>query len=340
MPNLWLVFTTGLLTGGLTCMAVQGSLLATSLLTLKQKGKLSSPKNKILALGAFLSAKLLSYILLGALLGWFGSFFTISINFQITMTLLVVVFMLGSAANMLDLHPIFRYFSLSPPRVITRFIRAKSKSDELVTPFILGLLTVLIPCGTTQAMMVLAVGSGNPIGGAMTMGTFVLGTIPVFFALGYGVSSLGDVFQNRFRTIAATLIILLALWNLNTALTQSGTKWTFQGIGKEILCTVSFCDNPKAARADSQAVTEATIYITSRGYEVDNPVLKAGAKIALHVKNTDGSNCAQAFTIPDYGIQKFVPVGESVDFEITAPASGNLSFMCSMGMYRGEFLVK
>jgi len=55
----------------------------------------------------------------------------------------------------------------------------------------LGGLTVLIPCGVTQAMMAGAMALGTPIAGALLMAAFTLGTWPVFFGLAYGASSLG-----------------------------------------------------------------------------------------------------------------------------------------------------
>ncbi|OGG10031.1 hypothetical protein A2154_04325 [Candidatus Gottesmanbacteria bacterium RBG_16_43_7] len=336
---MWLVFTTGLLTGGLTCMAVQGSLLATALLTLEQKAKLISSRSRVWAISAFLLAKLVAYTLLGALLGWFGSMFTLSIPFQFLLTLAVAVFMLGCAGNILGIHPIFRYFALTPPRFVSRFIRSQSKAGEVFTPILLGALTVFIPCGTTQAMMVLSMGTGNPIWGALVLDAFVLGTIPVFFILGLSLTSLKDIFQARFRIVAATLIILLALWNVNSALTLTGTIWTIQGLARRVNCVISFCDSEPQTLG--QATTETPITIGARGYSIDQPVIKAGAPITVHLINTDGANCAQSFTIPSYNIQKVVPLGERADVTFIAPQKpGKLAFMCSMGMYRGEFIVR
>lgn len=320
-------------------MAVQGSLLATALLSLEQKGLLKTIRSRAVTISAFLISKLIAYTILGGILGWLGSFFMFTLQTQILLSLMVVVFMLGSAGNILELHPIFRYFVITPPRFLARYIRGRSKSAELFTPLILGALTVFIPCGTTQAMMVLSVGTGNPIWGALTMGLFVIGTMPVFFILGYSLTTLKDIFHAKFRVVAATVIILLAIWNLNSALTLTGTKWTFQGIFKEIRCVITFCDQELTYYGTP--ANEATITINSRGYEIDNPVIKAGSEVTVHLVNTDGANCAQSFTIPSYNIQKVVPVGQSTDFTITAPDKpGKLVFMCSMGMYRGEFIVQ
>lgn len=78
------------------------------------------------------------------------------------MQVFVAIFMIGTALNILNVHPIFRYFVIQPPKFLTRLVRNQSKSKSLFAPTLLGAFTVLIPCGTTQAMMALAIGYGNP----------------------------------------------------------------------------------------------------------------------------------------------------------------------------------
>src|SRR3989344_8205725 len=177
------VFMTGLLAGGLSCMAVQGGLLAATVAQQEQKRLEEGLKKKgnAMPILLFLDAKILAYTLLGLLLGWFGSFLTISLQVQVVLFLFVGIFMLGTALNILNVHPIFRYFLIQPPHFLTRFIRKQSKKSDALTPAFLGALTVFIPCGTTQAMMALAIATGNPFLGALTMFIFTLGTSPVFF---------------------------------------------------------------------------------------------------------------------------------------------------------------
>ena len=140
MPtNLWTIFLTGLLTGGLTCLAVQGGLLATAIAQqeeekLKERTKKSS---NALPITAFLIAKLIAYTGLGFLLGWFGSLFQMSLAVQVGMQFAVAVFMICTALNILNVHPIFRYFVIQPPKFLTRLVRKQSKSKELFSPAIL-----------------------------------------------------------------------------------------------------------------------------------------------------------------------------------------------------------
>jgi hypothetical protein len=64
------------------------------------------------------------------LLGWLGSFFQLSISLKVILQIAVAIFMLGTAANILELHPIFRYFIIQPPKFLTRLVRKQSKSKD------------------------------------------------------------------------------------------------------------------------------------------------------------------------------------------------------------------
>lgn len=318
-------------------MAVQGGLLAATIAQ-REEEKLKANLKKggnALPIVSFLVAKLTAYTLLGLLLGWFGSLFTLSITTRVIMQIAVVVFMLGTALNILNVHPIFRYFIIQPPRFLTRLARKQSKSNDVFAPGLLGAFTVLIPCGTTQAMMALAIASGNPVIGASILFAFVLGTSPLFFVLGYFATRLGDSLHQKFMRFAAFAIILLAIFNLNNAIALTGSNLTLENAWKGFWCTVSFCDN-SASAAMSAVVNEATITIGQREYTPSNLSVKAGSQVTLHLQNRDGTSCIQAFTIPQLGIQKVIPVGTSGDIVFTAPSQPQqIAFMCSMGMYRG-----
>lgn len=343
--NLITIFFTGLFAGALTCLAVQGGLLATSIAQreeekLKDKTKRTGNALPILS---FLLAKLCAYTILGLLLGWFGSLFQLSLTANVILQLAVGIFMLGTALNLLNVHPIFRYFIIQPPRFLTRMVRNQSKSNDFFGPAILGAFTVFIPCGTTQAMMALAIASGNPLSGAAILFAFVLGTSPLFFILGYMATRLGDAMQKGFMKIAAYALILLAIFNINNSLALAGNTLTLESIWTNFYCTFSFCDrdfNTATAVQAAAPVTDTTISIEKDGYNPNNLTIQAGSEVKINLVNNGGNGCTQAFTIPKLGIQKVVPLGGSDTIAFTAPNEpGQLPFMCSMGMFRGAFTV-
>lgn len=338
--NLWTIFLTGLLTGGLSCLAVQGGLLAATIAQreeerLKEKAK----KGAVIPIAAFLIAKLITYTLLGFLLGLLGSVVQLSLTTRIVLQFAVAVFMIGTALNILNVHPIFRYFVIQPPKFLTRIVRNKSKSKSLFAPVLLGAFTVFIPCGITQAMMALAIGAGNPLLGAAVLFAFVLGTSPVFFILGYFTTRLGDALHQRFMRVASFAIILLAIFNINNAIALTGSNVTLDNVWNGVYCTLSFCNsntNALAYQGQQAAVQKATITIGNNGYTPTLLTIRAGSQVKLHLNNTGGAGCTQTFTIPQLGIQQSVPLGTQSDITFIAPRKpGQLAFMCSMGMYRG-----
>ena len=344
--NLLAIFATGLFVGGLSCMAVQGGLLAATIAQREEerlKDKVlrqrSGQAGALFPIIAFLAAKLAAYTLLGFLLGWAGSALQLSLSTQIILQVAVVIFMIGTALNILEVHPIFRYFVIQPPKFVTRLVRKQSKSKDVFAPALLGGFTVFIPCGTTQAMMALAIASGKPILGAAILFTFILGTSPLFFLLGYLTTKLGDTLHRKFMRVAAVAIIILAVFNLNNAIALTGSNLTLGTIAQNSWCIISYCNTTQGVGAQAP-VKEVNLAITADGYNPNGFTVQAGSKVTLHLKNTGGGGCTQAFTIPSLGIQKVVPIGQSDTVTFTAPARpGPVAFMCSMGMYRGQMRV-
>lgn len=318
--NLLSIFVTGLFAGGLTCLAVQGGLLASAVAS--QEGE-----NHTLPAMAFLTARLVAYTILGVILGALGSTLQLSFAVQIVLQILVAIFMAGTAFNLLNVHPIFRYFIIQPPRTLTKLIKNQSKSRAVFGPAILGAMTILIPCGATQAMMAYTLTTGSATLGGLTMFVFMLGTTPLFLGLGYLTKKLshgsGGLVFNR---LAATAILVIVVYNL------SGTA-ALAGVSLPSIKTDATSNTP---------VTQAEIFFHPQGYSTtpDTITVRGGAGVSLDLINRGAGGCVQAFTIPSLGIQKIVRPGGVERISFTVPDKpGILPFMCSMGMYRGQIIV-
>ena len=319
-------------------MAVQGGLLASTIAQREEERLKEKLKGgHALPILSFLVAKLIAYTFLGLMLGWLGSFFTLSIKVQVVLQILVAIFMLGTAGALLEIHPIFRYFIIQPPKFFTKSIRNQSKSGNIFAPAILGALTIFIPCGTTQAMMALAVGSGSPFLGALILFSFVLGTSPVFFLLGYFAAKLSDTLNRKFLKVAAVAIFILAIFNLNNGLKLAGSGIALGNLLEAGFCSVAYCQSSDYLKPEQQdAVAEQNIDIGNNGYSPRVFTVKAGSEVKLRLNNRDAYSCAQAFTIPRLNIQKVVSPGNSEEVVFRAPSKpGKISFSCSMGMYSG-----
>ena len=332
MNNILLAFITGLTTGGVSCFAVQGGLL-TSAMSQKDKSQSDLPY-----VSMFLVAKIFAYTLLGFGLGFIGSSLTITSQVQGWLQIFAGIFMIVTALRLLDVHPIFRRFVINPPKSIYRFVKNQSKAQAFFAPALLGFLTVLIPCGITQGMMVLAVASGKPLIAAGIMFGFILGTSPVFLVIGVLSSKLLE--KKAFLYIASGAIIFLGILSINTGQVLRGSVHNFQNYMKVLGQTTQSSDkDEKLASFDSEGKQEVTINVASTGYKSSVSSIKAGVPVRLTLVTNNTQGCSRAFNIPAMSISKVLPATGVETVEFTPTKTGLLSYTCSMGMYTGTFNV-
>jgi hypothetical protein len=281
------------------------------------------------------------------------------------------IFMIGTALRMLNVHPIFRYFIIEPPSSVTRYIRRKSKGQaNALTPLFLGALTVLIPCGVTQAMMAVAMGTGNPWTGAAIMFAFVLGTSPVFFTVAYLTTRLGARLEKNFVRIVAAIMLILGLISIDSGLTLAGFPYSVANLRM----TAGSSEPPPVAASQPQvqevapqpqvqnpapaqdqkplhdtgsdltgkfgpaaaAAGAVTINVKNDGYQPEVAHAKPDQPFQLALVTNETYSCARAFVIQSLGIEKVLPATGTVMVDIPAqPAGSKLFYSCSMGMYSG-----
>lgn len=340
--DLWLIFLTGLTIGGLTCLAVQGGLLASTIAAREEEDyeEGNSRKHTIFPTLAFLITKLIAYTILGFLLGLFGQTLQISGNAQTVMQLLAGGYMVAVALNLLNVHPIFRYAIIQPPRFLTGMIRNQTKNKDIFAPALLGAMTIFIPCGTTLAMEALAISTGNPILGAMIMGVFTLGTAPLFFGIGFLTTSLGDAFRAKFFKIAGVLVLYLGVTSVNGALVATGSPITLQTIGEAIPIEIDLSGGQAEASNNSNVklvggVQTVDISVFPVSYNPNYIQVKAGIPVRLNLTPSGGLGCTSFFRIPQLGVTQKLAQGATTPVEFTPQAPGKLRFTCSMGMYSG-----
>lgn len=345
--NLWAVFLTGLTTGGLSCLAMQGGLLASTIANQKEDELDDTPKKSVhagfdqldwLPVVLFLIAKLMAHTILGFMLGWLGSKIELSLTVRLIFQGVAAVFMLATAGNLLSLHPLFRYVVFQPPRFIQRLVRNSTKSKALFTPAILGVMTIFIPCGITQAMEVLAITSGSAVLGALIMFSFVLGTSPLFAVVGVATAKLSETFTQSFMKIAATILIFLGLSSFNGILVVLDFPVTFNTITSPI--TYFFSDE-RFRNQGPQFVTEingvqkVVIEAISNGYSPKYIQVKAGIPVELTVQTNNTYSCASYFTFKPFNVDFRLGPNDSQTTVFTPTIPGKYTFTCSMGMYSG-----
>jgi len=183
------VLLTGLTAGGLTCSTVHGGLLAAA----TARTPCCGPRNRLRAdtapVAAFLAGKLASHVALGAVLGGLGAAVRLPIHLRGDIQVAV-----GAAVALVGLTQIF----LEPPDA-----RPDGPPHTGRAPLLAGLGSVLLPCGTTLAVEALAAASGSAGAGAAVMAAFVIGTWPLFLALGLAARRLAVGWRGRLRRARA-----------------------------------------------------------------------------------------------------------------------------------------
>ncbi len=360
MADIALAFITGLTTGGLSCLAVQGGLLASSLAgqiekdlhapaSKNHKGKPIQSAGQVKPAGpilAFLTAKLLAYTLLGFLLGLVGQMFQLSPYARAFLQIAIGVFMLGTGLRLLNVHPIFRYFAFEPPAFLRRHLRktaAGGSKSTLWTPTLLGFLTVLIPCGITQAMMAVALGAGSPLQGASLMFAFTLGTSPVFFGVAYFATRLGARLEKYFMRLVAVAVLVLAVVTIDGGLTLAGSPVSLSRFAGSLFspapqASAAADPHPLGSGADS-GENIVTVQVLNSGYSPDVVHAKAGVPLKLRLVSKNVVSCSRAFIIPSLGVEELLPATGEAVIELPAQKKGaKIPFSCSMGMYSGTLV--
>ena len=320
--NILLAFVTGLTAGGISCLAVQGGLLTT---VVTNKANRETKDWKLVL--SFLISKLIAYTLLGGLLGLIGSVFTISLKLQGGIQFVIALLLLVSAARILNLHPIFRRFVIQPPQSFYRLLRKTSLNTSYLSPVALGTLTILIPCGVTQTMMLLSVSSRNVLLGGSILFAFVLGTSPVFFLLGLGITQLMK--KPVFSYLTTLLILIMSVLSFRSAFNLWGIN-LFQGM----------TSNPGIETSIQKGGKQyVEIKVLNSGYQTSTNNIKVNVPVILKLITDNTVSCTRAFTIPSLNISKILPPSGEAIIEFTPRDTGVLIYTCSMGMYRGSFNV-
>jgi uncharacterized protein len=348
--NLWGVFITGLLAGGASCAVVQGGLLAGAV-TRRHDARPEPARGRLddaVPVGGFLAGKLVSHTIAGALLGLVGDAAQLGFRTRAAMQIAAGVLMILMAANLLGVRAL-RKLVPSPPPAVTRFIRRSARSEAVVAPAILGFLTILIPCGVTLSVMLLAVASGSPVTGALGMALFVLGTSPLFAALGYGLRRSADLLRGYLAKAAAIAVIVAGVLSINSGLVLNGSSFTLERawdrvLGREDTDMTMDMDMGKTEMpmADNSAVTidgagiqHIVIEVRPTSYSPSRVQARGGLPTMLTLRTKGNRDCTRGFVIPAMNLERTLPETGDTVIDLGNPAPGRIDYVCSVGMYRG-----
>lgn len=206
-------FIVGLVASVSSCLAVVGGLIL-SLSAKISQDNIDDKKNMVI----FHISRILSFTILGGVLGMLGGFIGVNFTFTAVLGLIASAIMLLLGFNLVG---IFEKNKLTLPSGIFNFF--KKIEHKTFAPMVLGFGTFFLPCGFTQSMQIVALGSGSFWTGAMIMFAFSLGTLPMLSLLSFGSAKLSHgKNKDLFFKSAGVVVIGLGIFAILTGLAGLG----------------------------------------------------------------------------------------------------------------------
>lgn len=210
-------FIIGIIASLSSCMAVVGGLLLSMSATFAKEG--SGVKPQIM----FHVGRIISFFILGGVIGALGSAFTLSASAMFALSVIVALVMLVLGLNLLDIFPWVDKFLLLIPDSFGRHVHGLTKLNHTFTPVIVGVATFFLPCGFTQSMQFYTLTTGSFWTGGLTMLVFVLGTLPVLALISFGSLGIKDSAKmGIFFKTAGLIVIMFAIFNLINSFAAAG----------------------------------------------------------------------------------------------------------------------
>ncbi|MGV8906563.1 MAG: sulfite exporter TauE/SafE family protein [Acetobacterium sp.] len=319
-----LLFVVGLFTS-LHCLGMCGGINVSQCVSYAKPT--DGPAAKLRISGMYNIGRVVSYTLIGGIVGALGSVIEFSGWAKGSVAVASGLFMVVLGISMLGIFPKINKIVPRMPRFLQKKTEHASKGKG---PLVVGLLTGLMPCGPLQAMQLYALGTGSFITGALSMFFFSLGTVPLMFGLGALSTMLGSRFTHKMLKVSAVLVLVLGVVMINRGLVLSGVN------GIEL---PSF-GSPQAEAAQIQ---DGVQLITSKVESDSFPeiIVTKGipVKWTLQVAAEDLNECNKEILIPAYDIEKMLAVGDNV-IEFTPSESGTIPYSCWMGMIKSKIYVE
>ena len=318
--------------------------------------------------------RVVSYTVIGFVLGFAGMLFGTGENLGVSSIIqgliksFAGIYMVIMGVNMLGFVPQIKRLTFHLPNFIGKF-RVKNSQ-----PFVVGLLNGFMPCGPLQSIQLVALATGNPFTGGLSMFAFSLGTVPLMLGLGSLVSVLGKRFTDRMMTVGAVLVTVMGL-----AMVSQGASLTGMIKSENLMvivvmlafmCIVENINfNKRQVKTVSLMIILFIGIFTSRftainyvsendesSYHMENGVqvvesqLASGKYPSIKVKKDvpvrwiinapDGSinGCNYKIYINSYGIEHTFQKGENI-IEFTPTKSESIGYSCWMGMIKGNINV-
>ncbi len=344
-----MLFVVGLLTS-VHCVAMCGGIALS-----QSVSKISAEKRtleKIIPGLQYNGGRILSYTIIGGLVGALGGAFNFSPLFKGIIAGAAGLFMVMLGLKMLGVLPALPNISRFMPSPVRALSGRVSSSLAKQGPFAVGVLNGIMPCGPLQTMQLYALGTGSMLSGALSMLIFSVGTVPLMLIFSVGAAFLPRKFIPVMLKTSAVLVMFLGVVTLSRGA-------AFAGITTPLIPSYASSAGPNAApaggvlrgtnvsgkseKAGVTAKVENGVQTVVTVFGSNNFVpftVQAGVplKWTIRISADDLNGCNNAIVVPAYNIEKKLHAGDTL-VEFTPTKTGTIAYSCWMGMIRSRINV-
>lgn len=319
------LFIIGMLTS-IHCVGMCGGIMLSQSILKKDESKLQAIRPAIL----YNAGRVIAYTLIGGIVGSLGSALSLSLTVKSAMQIFAGIFMVILGLNMAGFS-IFRKLSIKLPWSDCSLKR------KIKTPFLVGILNGLMPCGPLQTMQLYALGTGSATKGALAMFLFALGTVPLMLTFGTLSGLLSKGYTKKILKMSGFLVIILGIimGNRGLALAGVGIPNFMDGRDNSITSSSSQADMGKAILKDG--FQEITMTVDGSGFTPNQFYVKKNVPVKWIIKGDAINPCNNAIAIPALNLERTIKSGENI-IELN-PGEKDLNFSCWMGMIKGVIKV-
>lgn len=318
-------FTVGLIASVSSCMAVVGGIVLSMSANYAKNGENNFKPQLLFHLG-----RLVSFFLLGGVVGLLGASFQLNTTGTFVLTFMVAIVMIILGLNLLDIFPWASKLQITLPSSFKNKIQNFKNLNHTLAPVLIGIATFFLPCGFTQSMQIYTLSTGSFWTGAFTMLSFALGTLPVLAILSFG--SLGihkKAWSGIFLKTAGIVVIFFGLFNLMNSLAIIDIKLPSFNYSKNLQTEIT----NNVSQENGIQIINLT---AGGGYSPERSVAKAGMPTVIRFNTINTFDCSLSVRIPSKNINKFLPQTGSTDISIGTQPVGTFRGSCGMGMYPFE----
>ncbi|HWQ74400.1 MAG TPA: sulfite exporter TauE/SafE family protein [Syntrophomonas sp.] len=318
-----LIFAFGVLTS-LHCVGMCGGIAISQ--TAGKEESANKRRNLFIPSALYNGGRMVSYALVGAVVGGLGQIVSFPGVWKGMIPIIGGVFMLIMAINLLDVFPFLRYLTIRPPKLVAKKVFGRNR----YAPFVVGLLSGLMPCGPLQMIQLYALGTKSAVYGGLAALIFALGTVPALFLFGALNTFLNQKFSRIVIRASAALVLVLGVIMIGRGLALSGVHLPFQNLSSpqrpETIAVIEHNVQTVRGEAGAHSYPEITV---QKGIPVE---------FTLVISKKNYNDCNRALTIPAFQIEYNLLPGENL-IRFTPAETGVVSYTCWMGMIKSTITV-